>query len=385
MLEAGAAPGGADGRASQDEVWMRRALDLAEHGRHGVSPNPMVGCLLVRDGVAVGEGFHERAGGPHAEVVALAQAGPRSAGATAYVTLEPCDHSGRTGPCTRALITAGIRRVVAAVADPHPVAGGGAATLRAAGIRVDVGVCAVQARRQNEVFFHTAATGRPFVVVKAATSLDGRVAAADGSSQWLTGEQARARGHALRAEVDAVLVGSGTVLADDPALTCRLPGYRGPQPLRVVLDRRGRTTADRRVLDGSAPTLVLAGPRAEPAWVAGLRAAGIQVGLVAGLEAGEPHAVLAPLWDRQVRSVLVEGGATVIGAFLRAGLCDKLVVHVAPLLLGAAGAPLLGGGAATLAQAPRLRLDAVERAGGDAILTLYPTAATRWQAGSEAA
>lgn len=329
-----------------DAVFMARALTLAEAGRFTVSPNPMVGCVVVRDGEIVGEGFHERAGGPHAEVGALRRAGDRARGATVYVSLEPCNHTGRTGPCTAALLDAGVARVVAAVADPHPQAGGGAAALRAAGVDVVLGVMEAGARRLNTVFFHGIDTGRPFVVAKAAISIDGRIAAADGTSQWLTGEAARERVHRLRAEADAVVVGSGTVLADNPRLTCRLDGYTGTQPLRVVLDRRGRLGPDFHVMDQSqAPTLLLART--------------------------EPHEVVARLWDRGVRSVLVEGGAGVLHAFLAAGLVDRFEVHVAPVLLGDRGRPLLAGPwAETLADAPRFALGGVAHIGADAVLTL---------------
>ena len=330
-----------------DEVFLRRALELAEHGRHTVSPNPLVGCVIVNDGVIVGEGYHERPGGPHAEIFALEAAGERARGATVYVTLEPCDHTGRTGPCTTALIEAGVAAVVACVEDPHDVAAGGAATLRAAGIEVRIGELAEEARRQNAVFFHGLEAGRPFVVAKAAVSLDGRIAAADGTSQWLTGQSARAQGHRLRANVDAVLVGSGTVLADDPELTCRAPGFAAQQPLRVVLDRRGRVTRHHRVLNQSAPTLI---SRHETL----------------------PE-LLADLQERGVRSLLVEGGAGVLHAFLVAGLVDRLNVHVAPVLLGERGRPLLAGPwADTLDDAPRFALDLVEQHGDDALLTLSP-------------
>lgn len=330
---------------AEHERWMRRALELAERGRRTVSPNPLVGCVVVRDGAVVGEGWHAAAGGPHAEVVALRAAGEAARGSAVYVTLEPCAHAGRTGPCTEALLAAGVRRIVAALEDPHPTARGGAAALRAAGVEVVVGPLAEEAAWANRVFLHGLATGRPYIVLKAAVSLDGRIAAADGTSQWLTGPPARERSHVLRAEVDAVLVGSGTVLADDPLLTVRLPGYDGPQPLRVVLDRRGRVPRTVQVFDASAPTLVLAD---------------------ADLEV-----VLARLWDRDVRSILVEGGATIAGAFLRAGLVDELRCHVAPLLLGEKGLPLvIGDGIATLSEAHRLRLHALERAGDDALLTL---------------
>lgn len=326
---------------------MRRALDLAERGRWTVSPNPLVGCVLWRDGTVVGEGWHQRAGEPHAEVNALQQAGEAARGATAFVTLEPCNHTGRTQPCTRALIAAGVARVVIALDDPNPVAAGGADRLRDAGIAVTSGLCASDAARQNEVFLHGLSTGRPFVVAKSAVSLDGRIAAADGSSQWLTGEHARQAVHRLRAQVDAVVVGSGTVLADDPQLTVRLDGYGGTQPLRVVLDRRGRLAgAARRVFDDAADTLVCS---------------------------DEPPPLLELLWSRGVRSALIEGGATVLGAFLREGLVDKLVLHVAPVLLGPQGRPLLVGPWATnLEQAPRFDLHDVGRYDDDAVLTLYP-------------
>lgn len=335
-----------------DEAAMRRALDLAARGRMTVSPNPMVGCVVVADGQIVGEGFHERAGGPHAEIEALAAAGEQAWGATAYVTLEPCDHTGRTGPCTAALLEAGVGRVVVATPDPNPEAAGGADTLRAAGVAVEVGLLGDAARRQNRAFLTAVATGRPFVRAKAAVSLDGRIAAADGTSQWLTGPEARERVHRLRAEVDAVVVGSGTVLADDPALTCRLDGYDGEQPLRVVLDRRGRVSSDARVMAGG-------GRRKGPAAVI--------------LSEPDLDAVLKTLWDNDVRSVLVEGGAAVLHAFLAQGLVDELELHVAPVLLGEAGRPLLvGPWATTLDAAPRFRLEDVVQAGDTAVLTLAP-------------
>lgn len=359
-----------------DEQWMAQALALAERGRHTVSPNPLVGCVLVRGGALVGQGWHQRAGGPHAEAVALAEAAEAANGATAYVTLEPCAHTGRTAPCADALIAAGVVRVVAALADPNPLAQGGAERLRAAGIAVDFGVGEQEARAQNEVFLHWVRTGRPFVSVKSALSVDGRIAAADGTSQWLTGPEARAAAHALRAECDAVVVGSGTVLADDPVLTVRLPGYDGPQPLRVVLDGRARTTADRRVLDSAAPTLVAVSTDAEPGAVDKLREAGADVVVLAGGASGvDLTALLGELAARDVRSVLVEGGAAVASSFLSAGLWDRLVVHVAGVLLGEGARPFLtGDGIGTLADAPRLRLGDVRAAGDDVLLTYRPCA-----------
>lgn len=377
-----------DRSGTDDEAWMRRALELAERGAGTVSPNPLVGCVLVRDGAAVGEGWHARAGGPHAEVVALTEAGPLAAGTTAYVTLEPCDHTGATPPCTRALLAAGVTRVVVAVADPNPLARGGAATLRAAGVTVDLGPGAAAATWQNRVFLAGLRAPRPWVVLKTAASLDGRIAAADGTSRWITGSEARAEAHRLRAEVDAVLVGSGTVLADDPRLTVRLPGHaRVPgeagrsQPLRVVLDARRRVPATARVFDDAAPTLLLTAGTAGPL-------AGVEVVAVAPAAGGglDVVGVLTALWDRGVRSVLVEGGAAVAGAFVRAGLVDELRCHLAPVLLGEGGRPVLAGdGIATLAAAPRLHLHAVERAGADTLLTLVPEGSPALVAPREAA
>lgn len=345
--------------AAEDVVFMRRALDLATRARGRTRPNPMVGCVVVRDGAVVGEGFHSRAGEPHAEIMALQAAGAAARGATAYVTLEPCDHVGRTGPCSRALVQAGIARVVAAMPDPNPLAAGGHATLREAGVRVDLGVCLDEALALNDVFVVNVTQQRPHVTLKAAVSLDGRIAASDGSSRWITGDAARARVHALRGQVDAVLVGSGTVLADDPQLTCRIPGWDGPQPLRVVLDRRGRVGPAHRVRDSAARTLILDEP--------------------------DVGAAVKRLWERGVRSVLVEGGADILAAFLRDGPWDRLLLHVAPVVLGHRGHPLLRDDAITsLAHAPRFRIAQVEQVGDDALLTVVPSHAEATRGASRA-
>lgn len=348
---------------------MRRALELAERGRATVSPNPMVGCVIVADGDVVGEGWHHVAGGPHAEAVALRAAGPRARGATVFVTLEPCTHTGRTPPCVDALIRAAVARVVIATADPNPKAAGGADALRRAGIAVDVGLLRDEALAQNAVFLHDVRTRRPFVWCKGAVSLDGRVTAADRTSRWLTSAPARRHAHELRGQVDAMLVGSGTVLADDPQLTVRLDGWTGPQPLRVVLDGRARVPVTARVFDRDAASLLLVAPDAH-AGVA--REAGIEVAEIKIDSRGhlDPAAVLDELWHRGVRSVLVEGGPTVVSSFVDAGLFDRLLVYVAPLLLGDAGTPLLGGGPATLDDAERFVLERVEHIGDDAVLQL---------------
>lgn len=326
---------------------MARAVALAARGLGGTSPNPVVGCVLLdAAGFTVGEGWHARAGGPHAEVVALGNAGDQARGATAVVTLEPCARTGRTGPCVRALLDAGIARVVVAVADPTE-AGGGAALLRAAGVSVETGVLADEAAAGNAAWLLGVREHRPYVTWKYAATLDGRTAAADGTSRWITGPAARADVHRLRSEVDAVLVGTGTALADDPQLTVRdsYGAAAARQPLRVVLGERD-LPAEARLCDDSAPTL--------------------------RLRHREPAKALAELYDRDVRHVLVEGGATVAGAFLAAGLVDRVVGYLAPALLGAGPAALADAGIATLADAVRLQLDDVSRVGADVRLTARP-------------
>lgn len=327
---------------------MAHAIALAARGLGGTSPNPVVGCVLLDPADrTVGEGWHERAGGPHAEVVALAAAGDRARGATAVVTLEPCAHAGRTGPCAQALLAAGVVRVVVAVEDPTPAAAGGVAALRAAGVSVQTGVLATAAAEGNEAWLLAVRERRPYVTWKYAATLDGRTAAADRTSRWITGSAARADVHRLRSQVDAVLVGTGTALADDPQLTVRddsgAPAAR--QPLRVVLGERDLPPGAR-LHDRAAPTLQL--------------------------RVRDPAAALARLYDRDVRHVLLEGGPTVAGAFVAAGLVDRVVGYVAPTLLGA-GAPLLdGAGVGTIGAALRLRLDDVRRIGEDLRLTARP-------------
>jgi diaminohydroxyphosphoribosylaminopyrimidine deaminase / 5-amino-6-(5-phosphoribosylamino)uracil reductase len=361
-----------------DEAWMARAVALAEGGRGATSPNPMVGAVLVRDGRVVGEGFHQAAGRAHAEAVALAAAGTEAAGATCYVSLEPCAHQGRTPPCAEALVAAGVARVVAAMADPDPrVDGTGLARLRAAGVRVEVGVGAELAAEQNAAYLTHRRLGRPRVTLKAAASLDGRVAAPDGTSQWITGPAARADGHRLRAEADAVAVGAGTALADDPRLTVRLPGHAGRQPLRVLVDAAGRVGADGHLFDGEAETLVATTAAAPAAAVDAWKAAGAEVLLCAqdadghGVDLGD---LATALGARGVLELLVEGGPRLQASLWAAGLVDRLVWYLAPLAIGGDAAPglLAGAGAATLTDARRLRLASVDRLGDDLRLIAYP-------------
>lgn len=324
--------GGKPSSAAADERFMRRALALAARGGREVSPNPMVGCVLVKAGRVVGEGWHRRFGGPHAEAEALARAGKRANGATAYVSLEPCAaHPGKkTPPCAPALAEAGVARVVFALRDPHPgTAGRGAALLRRSGARVEAGLCAARAEALNAGFFSRMRRGRPVVLLKTALSLDGRAAAEGGRSKWITGDAARRRARALRASCDAVLVGVGTVLADDPALTAR---GAGRDPLRVVLDTRLRTPRRAKVLDGSAPALVFTARTG--------RLPGAEVVRVPRRGRGlDLRAVLRELSRRGVGRVLVEGGPTVHAAFLAEGLVDEAAVFLSPKLLSGARDP----------------------------------------------
>lgn len=315
---------------------MRRALALAGRGLFTTQPNPRVGCVIVRDNDVVGEGWHRKAGEPHAEVFALRAAGEQARGATAYVTLEPCSHHGRTPPCVDALVTAGVARVVIASLDPNPEAKGGVERLRAAGIRVDTGLMQDEARELNIGFFSRLERGRPWVRVKLAMSLDGRTALANGESKWITGEAARADVQHWRARSSAILTGSGTVLADDPRLTVRLTEPFVP-PTRVVLDRALRTPADSQVLDDAAPTFLLHGATLE-----GTCPAGAQCVEIAMRDNGlDLEAVLAWLAAVDANEVHVEAGPTLCGALMRAGLVDEWLLYIAPVLLGEAARPLL--------------------------------------------
>ncbi|WP_068317597.1 bifunctional diaminohydroxyphosphoribosylaminopyrimidine deaminase/5-amino-6-(5-phosphoribosylamino)uracil reductase RibD [Janibacter anophelis] len=349
------------------ESAMTRAVELAARGLGRTSPNPVVGCVVLdADGRIAGEGWHERAGGPHAEVVALAAAGERARGGTAVVTLEPCRHTGRTGPCTSALLEAGVDRVVVGVPDPTATAGGGADLLREHGLEVIEGVGREAAAHVNRAWLHAMATGRPFVTWKLASTLDGRTAAADGTSRWITGPDARAAVHALRAERDAVLVGGGTLRADDPHLAAR--GIEGAtQPLRVVLDRRAELPLTARVLDDAAPTLVVVAGGTDAQRLTG---AGVDVLAVpAGPDGLDLAAALAGLHERGVRSVLLEGGARLAASCIAADLVDEVVAHIAPALLGA-GAPVLGdAGITTITEALRLTTTDVVRLGDDIAVT----------------
>ena len=355
-----------------DHRFMAQALRLAERGAYTTRPNPMVGCVIAQDGTVVGEGWHQRAGGPHAEVFALRQAGERARGATAYVSLEPCAHYGRTPPCASALIEAGVARVVAAMGDPFPqVDGGGFALLRAAGIAVQTGLMEAQARELNRGFLSRVERGRPWLRLKYGISLDGRTAIADGQSKWITGEAARSDVQRWRARAGALLTGAGTALADDPSLTVRLDGQADvAPPLRVVLDPGLRALAPAKLREGGAPTLYLHAPEVAAPTLAQAEFAAIARNEDGGLDL---HAVLALLADRGINEVQVEAGAVLGGAWWRAGLVDELLLYQAPLLLGDAARPLLAGlGIDAMAQAARLDLRDIRQLGGDLRLLLRP-------------
>ncbi len=335
---------------------MRRALELAARGP-ATGPNPRVGCVLLgQDGAVLGEGWHRGAGTPHAEVAALTDAAGRGApvrGATAVVTLEPCNHTGRTGPCSEALLAAGVAHVVVSVDDPNPVAAGGAQRLRAAGVDVRTGLLADEGRALLGAWLPAVERGRPFVTLKIATSLDGRIAAADGSSRWITSSVSRQHAHELRAQVDAIVVGTGTAWADDPSLTARNAAgeLHGQQPLRVVVGRRDLPQGGR-----------LHGPGGE----------------LVHVRTHDPADVLALLQEREVRHVLVEGGPTLAAAFLRAGAVDEVHAYVAPVLLGSGASAMADLGVGTIDDALRLTTRSVLPLGPDVLVvaTVDPTRTT---------
>lgn len=354
-----------------DHALMARALRLAERGAYTARPNPMVGCVIARDGEVVGEGWHQRKGGPHAEVFALQAAGDRARGATAYVSLEPCAHHGSTPPCAGALVAAGVARVVAAMRDPFPsVDGAGFEILKAAGIAVEHGLMEAQARELNRGFLARVERGRPWLRVKLATSLDGRTAMASGDSKWISGEASRHDVQRWRARSGALLTGAGTVLADDPQLTVRLEdGSEFLPPLRVVLDPGLATVARGRVREGDAPTLYIHAPDAR-------LPRGLEIDRVAVPVQGtrfDLDAVLRLLAARGVNEVQLEAGATLAGAFLDAGLVDELLLYVAPVLLGPRARPLFDG-LHIDAMAQRLKMRRIESTvvGEDFRLLLRP-------------
>lgn len=347
---------------------MRRALELAERSRYTVSPNPMVGCVIVRDGTVIAEGWHRRAGEPHAEIEALSQCGD-ARGATMVVTLEPCAHHGRTPPCADAVIAAGIARVVVAMTDPHDVVNGrGIEKLRAAGIEVTAGVLEGEARRLNEKFIWSITQKLPFVLVKAAMTLDGKLATVARESQWITAEAAREKSLALREEYDAILVGSGTVAQDNPRLTRRLGlAGDGTRWTRVVLDGDGNVPPHAQVFTDGAPTIVFT---SDPERF--ISAPHLEILPVEGRV--DLRRVLNDLYARGIHSLIVEGGAVVHSELIRRGLWQKMTLFVAPMIVGGPEAPaiFMGEAVSRLTEAYAFRFHQAEFVGRDLMLTAYP-------------
>ncbi|HZD59254.1 MAG TPA: bifunctional diaminohydroxyphosphoribosylaminopyrimidine deaminase/5-amino-6-(5-phosphoribosylamino)uracil reductase RibD, partial [Anaerolineae bacterium] len=355
------------------EKYMRRALELAEMGRGTTNPNPMVGAVILKGDRVVGEGYHKRAGEPHAEIYALRNASEDVAGATMIVSLEPCNHFGRTPPCTEAIINAGIKKVVIGMIDPNSkCTGDGIKRLIDAGIEVDYGLLADEVARQNEVFIKYITTGRPFITVKAAISLDGKIAEAPETSTPITGEEAKKRVHELRNEYDAIMVGIGTVLADDPLLTTRLERDDVKNPTRIVVDSRARLPLSSRVSSTTRDvrTIVAATSLASPSNIDGLRAKGMEV-LKLGSRNGsvDINLLLEELGRLEVSSVIVEGGGNLIASFVRANLVDKYLIFIAPKLIGERGVDFIGG---KLKSIEEVRIERVERVGEDLLIEAYP-------------
>jgi diaminohydroxyphosphoribosylaminopyrimidine deaminase/5-amino-6-(5-phosphoribosylamino)uracil reductase len=365
---------------SFDPNAMRAALALARRGLGNVWPNPAVGCVIAMDGQVVGRGWTQPGGRPHAETEALRRAGDRARGATAYVSLEPCSHWGKTPPCADALIAAGVERVVAAVADPDPrVAGSGLARLRAAGLEVELGLCENEATEINAGFFSRVRLGRPLVTLKLASSLDGRIATASGESRWITGPEAREAAHLLRATHDAILAGTGTVLTDDPQLTCRLPGLGNRSPVRVVIDRQLRLPPTAKIFAEAphVPTWLATTPSADRNRRQALHDAGIEI-IETGLDAEgrlDLAALLTQLGARGLTRLVVEGGGQLAASLLRLRLVDRLAWFHAPLLLGGDGiAAIAAVGLGHLADMPRFEPVASQRLGAD-MLSIFRASA----------
>lgn len=357
----------------EDARHMSRALELARKGEGFASPNPLVGSVVVRDGAVVGEGWHMGPGTSHAETMALAAAGEKARGATVYVTLEPCNHFGRTPPCVDAILASGAAEVVYALADPNPIAAGGAARLKTAGITVRSGVLEAEARHLNRFWLQGFVSDRPYVIAKFAMSLDGKIATASGESKWITSSLARERGHRLRQKVDAVIVGAGTVIADDPALTVRTPEVEPAHPLRVVIDTAGRTPPGAHVYDRVGKGALIATTAAASAErLNAYRALGVETLVLPAThdERVDLAELLRALKARGVLSVLVEGGAGAHGGFFDAGLVDEIQAFIAPVIIGGGGkSPVGGSGAMRLADALALEDVATEQIGPDILVT----------------
>ncbi|WP_338471954.1 bifunctional diaminohydroxyphosphoribosylaminopyrimidine deaminase/5-amino-6-(5-phosphoribosylamino)uracil reductase RibD [Niallia sp. XMNu-256] len=359
-----------------DYDFMKLALDLAATAKGKTNPNPLVGAVIVKDGMVVGSGLHRKAGEPHAEVHAFRMAGEHAKGATLYVTLEPCSHFGKTPPCALLVKESGVKRVVIAMKDPNPlVAGRGIKILEDAGIEVEVGLLEEEAKKVNERFIHNMVHGTPFIISKIAMTLDGKIAAHTGHSKWVTGEESRRKVHYLRNEVDGILVGIGTVLADNPMLTTRLP-QGGKNPVRIILDSKLQTPIDAKITDCSeAETWIFAKEGSEQEKARMLQEKGVQVLFVPEVEMGlDIHHILKVLFSKGITDVLVEGGSEVNGSFLRAGLINKFLMYVAPKILGGRHSltPYTGVDVDSMDEAIAVDWDTIEQIGEDLLITAYP-------------
>lgn len=354
--------------------FMRRALDLASQGKGFVSPNPLVGAVIVKDGKIVGEGYHEFFGGPHAEVNAFRNAVEDVRGATMYVTLEPCNHHGKTPPCTEAIISNGIKKVIICLKDPNPlVSGQGMKRLEDAGIEVEVGLLSEEGQRQNEVFLMYMRTKRPFVMMKTAMTLDGKIATRTNASQWITGEASRAFTHELRHEVSGIMVGIGTVLADDPSLTTRRVKGGGKDPLRIIVDSRGRIPLDARVLHltSEAKTIIATTSEISPEKTEAIRALGAEVWVLPTKDQRvDLQALMGLLGEKGIASILLEGGSELNYSALKAGIVDKVYTFIAPKIIGGVKAkgPVGGYGIEDLSQAIALEKMSVVHFGEDVLI-----------------
>ncbi|KFZ39648.1 MULTISPECIES: bifunctional diaminohydroxyphosphoribosylaminopyrimidine deaminase/5-amino-6-(5-phosphoribosylamino)uracil reductase RibD [Thermoactinomyces] len=357
------------------ETWMRLALQLAEAAEGQTSPNPMVGAVVVKDGQIVGAGAHLKAGTPHAEVHALNMAGDDARGSTLYVTLEPCNHYGRTPPCTGRIIEAGVRRVVVGCVDPdEKVSGEGIKRLRESGIEVVEGILREECLRLNEAYFHHRKTKKPFVTLKMATTLDGKIAAYNGDSRWVTGHESRAHVHQIRKKSDAILVGVGTVLADDPQLTARIDGEPVRQPVRIVLDSRLRTPLDAQIVNTqAAPTWIFTTPRCDRSKVDRLIEKGVKVIVTQSEDRVDIDEVLSYLGQQGILSLIVEGGSQVNASFLRCGHVQKVMAYLAPKLLGGkdSKSAIAGENPERMKEAVSLKHTEIRRFGEDFLLTGY--------------
>ena len=356
-----------------DEIFMREALRIARNAEGRTSPNPMVGAVIVRDGKIIAEGWHRQAGTPHAEIHALNMAGDLAKNSTLYVTLEPCSHFGRTPPCANAIVDAGIKRVVAAMKDPNPqVAGRGFEILQAAGIEVTVGILEAEARQLNEKFLKWVTKNLPFVTLKFACSLDGKIATAGGESQWISCAESRKFSHHLRDINDAILIGVGTVLTDNPSLTTRL--VKGKNPARIIVDSTARTPLDSKVVnDKSARTIIAVTEKAPPDKISALKNRGVEIITAGNGNRVDLKVLMRELAEREITSVLVEGGGTIHFSFLSAGLVDKVLAFVAPKIIGGKNAltAVEGAGFDKLSDAVKLENFTAEKFGEDFLISGY--------------